>query len=126
MPERSLPPGSRGIRLGAAPTRSVVVASSRPRASLDAALDALLPQCAARGIEVVLCRASATDEIRSLAAAYPSVVLMPAPDGTDARGLRAIGLTAADGDIVTILDDAAPVAPDWAARCLDARAAADA
>ncbi len=111
--DRGLPPGARGISLRSAPTRSVVVASRAPRDRLDTCLSALVPACRAAGVELVVCRACEPSEFRALAEAYPSVLWMPAPDGLDERGLRAIGFTAADGDIVSLLDDGRPVPAGW-------------
>ena len=113
---RNLPPGHRGIRLADAPTSSVVVASMRDRGTLDRCLAALVPGCAAREIEVVVARNCSGDEYRSLEKAWPAVLFMPAPDNSSARQLRAIGLSAADGDIVTLIEDGIVPDADWIAQ----------
>jgi glycosyltransferase involved in cell wall biosynthesis len=112
---RNLPPGHRGIRLADAPTASVVVASLGDRARLDACLAALLPVCTARGIEVVVARNCPPDEYHALEETYPMVLFMPAPDNATVRQLRAVGLSAADGDIVSLIDDGAVPGSAWLA-----------
>ena len=113
---RNLPPGHRGIRLAELPTSSVVVASVRDRASLEAMLSRLVPGCARREIEVVVARSCDADEYHALETAFPRVLFMPAPDNASVRQLRAIGLSAADGDIVTLVDDALAVTDTWIAE----------
>jgi hypothetical protein len=92
-----------------------VVASSRDRALLDATLASLLPGCLACGIEVVVARACTNTEYRSLEVAYPTVLFMPGPDDATVRQLRAAGISAADGDIVSLVEDTGPVDEAWLA-----------
>ena len=113
--QRNVPPGFKGLRLGATPTTSLVVASSGERAALDRLLAVVVPACEARRMEVVVARSCAAEEYRALSAAWPSVLFMPAQDRASVRQLRAIGLSAADGDIVTILTDAEPLDAAWVA-----------
>src|SRR5438034_11460368 len=81
-----LPPGARGPRLGEAPTISVVVASYRDRHSLEACLDALIPQCRLGEAEVVVARAAAPGQLQELTRAYPTVRFVAAPcDATIGR-----------------------------------------
>ena len=112
---RNLPPGHRGLRLGDTPTTSLVVASSGSRAVLEAFLAAVLPTCRARKVEVVVARNCSPDEYQALCAAYPAVLFMPAPDKATTRQLRAVGLSAADGDIVTLVDDGMAADAEWLA-----------
>ena len=102
---RRLPPGHRGIRLGDTPRTSVVVASTGDTARLGAFLSWMLPLCQARNIEVVVARSCPIDEYRELEATWPSVLFMPAQDNATVRQLRVAGLSAADGDIVTLVED---------------------
>jgi len=113
--QRHLPPGHRGLRLGGAPTASVVVASTGKPATLERLLAWLLPACTMRGIEVVVARNCPVDEYRALETTWPAVLFMPAPDGATARQLRFVGISAADGDIVTIIDDAMAHDESWVA-----------
>ena len=113
--QRHLPPGHRGLRLGGAPTTSVVVASTGKRATLEHLLTWLLPVCTTRGIELVVARNCPADEYRALETAWPAVLFMPAPDGATSRQLRFVGISAADGDIVTIIDDTAAYDEAWVA-----------
>lgn len=115
---RGLPPGARGRRLGDAPTTSVVVASRGDRAALERCLAALLPQCAEREVEVVVARSCAKEEYVALAAAYPGVLFMPAATGSPLAQLRAVGTSAADGDIVFFTDDGRTEGPEFVAARL--------
>jgi len=115
---RGLPPGARGRRLADAPTTSVVVASAGDRAALERCLAALLPQCAEHGVEVVVARSCSKEEYQSLAAAHPSVLFMPAATQSTPGQLRAVGTSAADGDIVYLTDDARIEPPGFVAERL--------
>lgn len=116
--QRGLPPGARGLRLASEPTFSVVLASTRPRGELEACLRTLVEDCRAIGVELVVVRSTTPAELASLATAHPYALFMPAPDGSTVRQLRAIGITAADGDVVALLEDGRGVAPGWvAAAC---------
>jgi hypothetical protein len=87
------------------PKVSVVVASTRDSATLGRFLALLMPTCTARSIEIVVARACPPEEYRDLAAAWPSVLFMPAQDNATVRQLRVAGLSAAEGDIVTLIED---------------------
>ncbi len=110
-----LPPGHRSLRLGGGPTASVVVASSGTIDQLHRVLAWLLPTCKAKAIEVVVARNISGDEYHLLESRYPDVLFMPAPDGSNTRQLRFVGISAADGDIVLMLDDDTTVDDDWLA-----------
>jgi glycosyltransferase involved in cell wall biosynthesis len=97
------------------PKSSVVVASTRDRAALDRFLAILLPPCASRAIEVVVARNCTPDEYRELEKAWPAVLFMPAPDNATTRQLRIAGASAAEGDIVTFIEDDAAPSEDWLA-----------
>jgi hypothetical protein len=120
--QRGLPPGARGLRLAAAPTHSVILASTQPRPVLERRLGGLLEQCRAAGVELVVARNTTPAEMSDLVAAYPYALFMPAPDGSSVRQLRAIGLTAADGDVVTLLEDDRDVPAGWVAAVCSAAA----
>jgi glycosyltransferase involved in cell wall biosynthesis len=115
---RGLPPGARGRRLAGAPTASLVIASTGDRTGLDRCLAALLPQCAERDVEVVVARSCTKDEYDTLAAAYPDVLFMPASTGSPLAQLRAVGTSAADGDIVFFTDDGRTEGPEFVAARL--------
>ena len=114
--QRGLPPGSRGLRLAAEPTYSIVLASTQPRAVLEARLAPLLLECRALGVELVVVRSTTPTETRELAATYPYALIMPAPDNSNVRQLRAIGITAADGDVVTLIEDDRDLPEGWVAE----------
>jgi glycosyltransferase involved in cell wall biosynthesis len=115
--ERGVPPGERAIRLGRkAPKLSVVVASFRQRALLDQCLASLMPQCAEHGAEIVVARCCPRGEFEELEKAYPSVLFVPAPDGSGVPYLRSQGLAAAEGDVVALTEDHCVVASDWLAQ----------
>jgi hypothetical protein len=118
MEGRGLPPGARNRRLADAPLVSVVVASRAERALLDACLGALVPQCNRCGAELVVARAGASAELQ---AAYPSVLWIGAPQDTTLPALRAIGMAAAEGDVVALTEDHCVPAPDWLGQIVAAQ-----
>ena len=107
------PPGARGLRLGNAPTVSVVVASVSGRPVLEAFIEALLPSCTAANIEVVVVRSTSPEEFRDLQNRYRTALFMPAPDGSSMRVLRSFGIAAAEGDIVAFTNDSLPPNAEW-------------
>ena len=113
--QRGLPPGARGLRLGSEPRHSIVLASTQPREVLERRLSPLVRDCEALGVELVVARATQPEELAALAARFPYALFMPAPDGSTVRQLRAIGITAADGDVVTMLEDDCDVPEGWVA-----------
>lgn len=116
MQRRSVPPGARGRRLADMPMVSIVVASTGPRERLERALGAMVPAAQARGVELVVCRPCSVEEYRSLEAAFPSVLFMPAPDNASHAQVRGIGLSATEGDVVAVLDDDGTLDADWLER----------
>lgn len=110
---RGLSPGDRALRLAATPTYSIVLVSAGSRADLEASLAVLEPQCRELNTELVVVRSTNAEEFRSLAGAWPSVLWMPAPDNVSVPQLKAIGITAAEGDIVIFTTDAAPPPEGW-------------
>ena len=110
---RGLPPGERVMRLAKEPRHSIVVAASGPRQRLEALLRELVPACRSRGAELVVARACSPAEYKELAGTFPAVLFMPAADGSTPRQLRALGLTAADGDVVTFVDDDRALTAQW-------------
>lgn len=113
--QRGLPPGARGLRLAAEPTHSIVLASTQPRGVLERRLAGLVRECEALGVELVVARATQPEELQELAEAFPYALFMPAPDGSTPRQLRAIGITAADGDVVTMVEDDRDIPAGWVA-----------
>ena len=107
------PPGARGLRLGNAPTVSIVVASVSARKELEACVEMLLPACSASSIELVVVRSTSPEEFRDLQNRYRAALFMPAPDGSSVRVLRNFGIAAAEGDIVAFMDDSRPPDTEW-------------
>ena len=106
MPSASPPPGKpsstqrrRAPRRGATPTISVVVASCRAPALLDACLGSLRGQCEQMGAQLIVTRSASTGDVGSLAKAYPDVEFIEAPSGASIPELRGIGMAQAAGDI---------------------------
>jgi hypothetical protein len=97
------------------PKSSVVVASTLARPAFDRFLGSLLPPCEARGIEVVVARNCSPEEYRALEQRFPSVLFMPAQDNATLSQLRIAGVAAAEGDIVTLIDDHNDVTDAWLA-----------
>ena len=111
--ERGLPPGARGVRLGDAPTVSVVVASCREVWLLEACLRSLLPQCRAHGAELIVARAGTSSQTDVLARQFPTVQFVRAGLQESIPRLRALGMAEATGDIVALTEDHCIASEDW-------------
>ena len=94
---------------------SVVVASPRRRALLDACLAALLPQCIDRGAEVIVARAAGHADLDELRRAYSDVQVLAANPGSDIPRLRGLGMNQAAGDLVVVTEDHCLAQPGWLA-----------
>ena len=95
----------RGPRRGLIPTISVVVASCRDRKLLHACLDSLLGQCDRLNAELVVARANGAQDVDSLARHFPTARFVEAPANASIPELRALGMSAATGDIVALTED---------------------
>jgi glycosyltransferase involved in cell wall biosynthesis len=93
------------------PTVSVVIASRARPEALAACLTAIVDQARRHGAEVIVTRGSG--DIETLQEAYPDIRFIAADPEADAPALRALGLAAASGDIIALVDDDRPVPPDW-------------
>lgn len=92
---------------------SVVVASAHSRAGLEACLASLHDQVADGETEVIAVSNCCSGAGRSMEAAFPYVRLIEAPPGTTVPALRTIGIQAATGRIVALLEDNSIVGPTW-------------
>jgi hypothetical protein len=92
---------------------SVVVASFRARAILEACLARLLPQCETSGAELLVARSADRGDLAALAAAHPMVRVVAAPPGADLPRVRGVGLAAATGRLVALTEDHCLPAEDW-------------
>lgn len=104
------------VRLGSRPKLSVVVASTGEETRLRACMDALVPVCRELEMEIVVVRDASADDVARYQAAYPRVRFVSAPPGTSSPTLRAIGLAAANGDIVVLTHDDAAAALETVRR----------
>ena len=95
----------RGPRRGSSPTISVVVASNRDKALLNACLGSLLGQCQRMNAELLVARAGTAADVSSLGKTYPSVRFVAAPPDASIPQLRAIGMAQAAGDVVALTED---------------------
>ena len=101
--------GSDELPTGAA--MSVVVASFRERAALEACLARLGPQC--RDVELIVARSDTPDALRDLEQAHPRVRVVALATGSSLTLLRGAGLAAATGALVAITEDNCLPAHDW-------------
>jgi glycosyltransferase involved in cell wall biosynthesis len=97
----------------AIPHVSVVVASNRSRALLDDCLAALLPQCERARAELIVARDDDDEGLDAIAAAYPSVRLVPVKRNATIPELRGAGMGQATGDIVMLTEDHCVPGPRW-------------
>ena len=107
-------PRPRGVRVGEAPTFSVLITSLENRSRLETYLDHLLPKWSAIAAEVIVARAGDKKEIQELAASYPAVRFIEAPPQSQASTLRMRAMAEADGDVVLFHSDE-QAASDWVA-----------
>lgn len=110
-------------KTGDLPTRGALFARMRPRISLVVAWQGCSDELSRRlllwdrraesGIDVVVvCSCPAADRQR-IAAAHPAVRVVEANVGDDIAELRQLGVSAARGDIVVIVDDTAGWNTPW-------------
>lgn len=99
---------------------SVVVPTTAPWPELQGCLDALLPQAAASGAEVIVADSDGGGVPDDLLRATPFLVRIDAPRGASVFDLRALGVASATGDVVAITEDHCRPAPDWCARVVAA------
>jgi hypothetical protein len=85
-------------------------------------LDALYPQAAAAGAEVLVADGHGDGLPGEAVARYPGVVRLAMP-GASVLQMRARAMAQAAGDVVAVTEDHCRVAPDWCRRILDAHAA---
>lgn len=92
---------------------SVVIAAAHSRTGLEACLASLRDQVAGGEIEVIAVCNCCEGAARSIEAAFPFVRLIEVPAGTTVPELRTLGIQAATGRIVALLEDNSIVAPTW-------------
>jgi GT2 family glycosyltransferase len=113
LDSEAVPSVKRGPRRGTVPTVSVVVASNRDKALLQACLGSLLEQCQRLGAELLVARAGAPAEVSALAKTYPSVRFVTAAVDASIPQLRAMGMTQASGDVVALTEDHCIADENW-------------
>jgi hypothetical protein len=87
------------------PTTTVVVAWIGIISELEHALRGLIPRCHEAGAELIVVATSSVAERRRLGVLYPHVRVIDAPAQLCHKQLREIGASAANGDIVVLLND---------------------
>ena len=107
------PSTRRGPKRGSAPTVSVVVASNRDKALLQACLGSLLGQCQRLNAELLVARAGAAPDVAALAKTYPAVRFVTAPTDSSIPQLRAMGMAQAYGDVVALTEDHCIADANW-------------
>lgn len=103
----------RGPRRGSVPTVSVVVASNRDKALLQACLGSLLGQCQRLNAELLVSRAGTSSDVAALAKTYPSVRFVTAAPDASIPQLRAMGMAQASGDVVALTEDHCIADENW-------------
>ena len=92
---------------------SVVVASSRERALLEACLRSLVEQCTAADAELIVARSLRPGDADVLRERFPLVRLVDAEPGSDLPRLRGLGLQAARGDAALLTEDHSVADSRW-------------
>ena len=85
-------------------TKSVVLALDESWSAVDAHVAVLLPQCRRTGAELVVACVAAPAQLAAARARYPGVRFVGASPGASIPVLRRLGIEAAGGDIVSLLD----------------------
>jgi GT2 family glycosyltransferase len=98
---------------------SIVIASFRESALLDACLTAALAEARTLGAEVVVARAHADAAV--VAERYPGVRVVAVNPGAPLPEVRGRGVAAASGDPVALTEDHCVPAPGWLAALAAAR-----
>ena len=105
---------------------SVVVASNRDKALLQACLGSLLGQCQRLNAELLVARAGVPADVAAIAKTYPSVRFVTAPADASIPQLRAMGMAQASGDVVALTEDHCIADANWVeALTLSANSDAD-
>ena len=108
------------------PTLSVVVVSFNGAEILRACLEALAPEGAAEGAEVLaVCNWQDASGRSALERDFPDTRWVDAQDGTTVPRLRRAGMAACGGEIVAILEDDCVIAPGWCRAILVAHRTRD-
>ena len=92
---------------------SVVVAAAHSRAGLEACLTSLKDQVVGGETEVIAVCNCCEDAGRSIEEAFPFVRLIETSPDTTVPELRTLGIQAAIGKIVSLLEDNCIVSPTW-------------
>ena len=112
----SAPTASRPVRSTPYPKLSVVVVWSSGADSLAPFLEALMPQAARHGAEIVVAHAHRR-ETADHEGRFPDISFVRFPDGSGTTQLRSGGVAASDGDIVAITETSeGRLPPDWLDR----------
>lgn len=100
---------------------SVAVVSVNPAATLARCLEALAPQAARAGAEVLVIRRASDDpDVARLRQSHPDITWLEGGPGDNVPRLRERAIRAAGGRIVGLLEDDCLIARDW---CEAAKAA---
>ncbi|MCM2270757.1 MAG: hypothetical protein NDJ75_11695 [Thermoanaerobaculia bacterium] len=105
-----------------APALSAALASLRPRAVAEPALQALARQCEALGAELVVARRPLAADESWLGQVAPAARVVRCPADADVPRLRGAALAAARGEWVALTEDCCVAAPDWLQRIAEATA----
>lgn len=97
---------------------SVVVASNRALAMVEACVDSLVAQCRDTGSQLIVSRAANAPGGMGTLGTRPNLNLVVAPDGADVPRLRGLGLAEASGDVVLLTEDLCVADDSWISAIL--------
>jgi hypothetical protein len=86
------------------PKESVILALTDSWATVDARVAAIWPQCRRKGTELVVVCAATLPQLATARSRYPGARFVVATSGAALGQLRRLGLEAASGHIVTMVD----------------------
>lgn len=92
---------------GSRAKESVVLALTESWLTIDSRVAEVWPHCRMNGVELVVVCAANTPQLAAARIRYPGARFVPAMPGTTVPALRRLGLDAATGDIITVIDSRA-------------------
>jgi len=102
------------------PRLSVIIASVNGLKCIAETLEALERQPERPDAEVIVVDRCGGDTAEAVHRHFPDVRLIPVPSNTGIPAMRAAGVRASTGDIITITEDHCIAPPDWFAQILRA------
>ena len=109
--------------IDAAPSLSILLASTAPLQDAPACLPTLVHQCRGRQVEIILAYSSESQPPKAIAAVYPEVTLLLLPPGAPLPQLFGAAIARARGNIIAMTDAGCAIDRHWVSAILKAHEA---